>query len=98
QLFNAEDFVAQKNVLGKKITAPVNAYGMPQKPMMKNAAIDNELKSTQTVNELGTSAEAGAQSGSASTGMNSQQFILGAQIDLGASAAVNETVPMKTFN
>jgi hypothetical protein len=92
QLMNMEDFVAQKNLAVKKsMNNASSAYGMPNKAAGK-AGADTGLNATQTVNELGKT-ESGT-SGS----MNSQQFILNAQADLGANAKVNEAAAPKTFN
>ena len=92
QLVNMEDFVAQKNLAVKKTLNNTSAYGMPNKAQAAKAGTDTGLTSTQTINELGT--ESGA-NGS----MNSQQFILNAQADMGANAQVNEAIaPIKTFN
>lgn len=92
QLMNMEDFVAQKNLAVKKSLNNTSAYGMPNKAQAAKAGSDTGLTSTQTINELG--AETGAGSS-----MNSQQFILNAQADMGANAKVNEAhAPVKTFN
>lgn len=92
QLMNMEDFVAQKNLAVKKSLNNASAYGMPNKAAGK-AGADTGLKSTQTVNELGAT-----ESGTSGSSMNSQQFILNAQADLGANAKVNEAAAPKTFN
>lgn len=95
QLLNMEDFVAQKNLAVKKSLNNATAYGMPSKAQVNKAALEHGLKSTQTINELG-SAEAGKNSANS---MNSQQFILNSQIDLGGNAAINDVqAPTKTFN
>ncbi|MBA2404356.1 MAG: flagellar hook-length control protein FliK [Bdellovibrionales bacterium] len=88
QLVNMEDFVAQKNLAAKKSMNNASAYGMPNKAAGK-AGADTGLKATQTVNELGAT-----ESGTSGSSMNSQQFILNAQADLGANAKAN----VKTFN
>lgn len=96
QLMNMEDFVAQKNLAVKKNLNNTSAYGMGQKAPMQKAGLEHGLTSTQTVNELGGSTE--AMNGSTS-GINSQQFILSSQIDMGSNAQVNEAAaPVKTFN
>ncbi len=95
QLLNMEDFVAQKNLAVKKSLNNATAYGMPSKAQVNKAALEHGLKSTQTINELG-SAEAGKNSANA---MNSQQFILNSQIDLGSKTSMNDVqAPTKTFN
>jgi hypothetical protein len=95
QLINMEDFVAQKNLAVKKSINNANAYGMPGKAEVNKVALENGLKSTQTINELGA-----AESGKSSTSsMNSQQFILNSQMDIGGKSSVNDVQsPMKTFN
>ena len=93
QLMNMEDFVVQKNLVVKKTLNNTSAYGMPNKVNGK-AGADTGLKSTQTVNELGAK-----ESGTSGSSMNSQQFILNAQADLGANAKANEAqAVVKTFN
>jgi hypothetical protein len=94
QLMNMEDFVSQKNLAVKKSLNNASAYGMPNKAQMNKAGLENGLKSTQTINELGA-----AESGANGTAMNSQQFILNSQIDLGSNAKANEAqAATKTFN
>lgn len=94
QLLNLEDFVAQKNVAMKKNLNNASAYGMPHKGQTGKAGAEMGLKNTQTINELGAS-----ESGTGSSAMNSQQFILNSQIDLGSNAQANEVqAPVKTFN
>jgi len=94
QLVNMEDFVAQKNLAVKKSLNNTSAYGMPNKGHVGKAGMEVDLKSTQTINELGST-----ESGAGGSSMNSQQFILNAQADLGSNAKVNEMqAPMKTFN
>ena len=96
QLLNLEDFVAQKNLAVKKSLNNASAYGVPHKGNAGKAGVEHGLKSTQTINELGAT-ESGL--GSNSTSMNSQQFILNSQIDLGTNAKVNEAqASVKTFN
>ena len=94
QLMSMEDFVTQKNLAGKKGLNNSSAYGMPNKAVgQKVAALETDLKSTQTINELG------AKSSDAGSSMNSQQFILSAQADLSANAKVNEAQsPVKVLN
>lgn len=93
QLLNFEDFVAQKNMAMKKSMNNASAYGMPHKGQGGKAGAEMGLKNTQTINEI-----AASESGTGST-MNSQQFILNSQIDLGPNAQTNEVqAPMKTFN
>src|SRR5690606_4611470 len=93
QLVHMEDFVAQKNLAVKKSLNNTAAYGMPNKSVGK-AGAEAGLKSTQAINELGAT-----ESGSSGSTMNSQQFILNAQMDLGTNAKVNEAqAPVKTFN
>ena len=92
QLMNMEDFVAQKNLAVKKSLNNTSAYGMPNKAQAGKAGSDTGLTSTQTINELGADTGAGSS-------MNSQQFILNAQADMGANAKVNEAhATVKTFN
>ena len=92
QLLNLDDFVAQKNLAIKKSLNNASAYGMPAKGQTAKAGIDTGLNSTQTVNQL----ESGENGSSA---MNSQQFILNAQVDLGTNAKGNEAqIVAKTFN
>ncbi len=94
QLMNMDDFVAQKNAAAKKSLNHSSAYGMQNKAQSNKIGMEHGLKSTQTVNELGlTDSSAGRSS------MNSQQFILNSQIDLGSNAKANEAqAPVKTFN
>lgn len=92
QLMNMDDFVAQKNLAVKKSLNNASAYGMPNKVQAGKAGADTGLAATQTVNEIGAK-----ESGTGSSSMNSQQFILNAQADLGSNAQVNEAAP-KTFN
>jgi hypothetical protein len=92
QLVNMEDFVAQKNLAVKKSLNNASPYGMTNKAAGK-AGTDTGLNSTQTVNELGSK-----ESSTSGSSMNSQQFILNAQADLGANAKVNEAAATKTFN
>jgi hypothetical protein len=90
QLLNMEDFVAQKNLAVKKSLNNTSAYGMPAKAQSGKAGADTGLNSTQTVNQLGENG---------SSAMNSQQFILNAQVDMGANAKANEAqAVVKTFN
>ena len=84
QLVNMEDFVAQKNLAVKKSLNNASPYGMTNKAAGK-AGTDTGLNSTQTVNELSSK-----ESSTSGSSMNSQQFILNAQADLGANAKVNE--------
>ena len=91
QLVNMEDFVAQKNLAVKKSLNNASPYGMTNKAAGK-AGTDTGLNSTQTVNELSSK-----ESSTSGSSMNSQQFILNAQADLGANAKVNEAAT-KTFN
>ncbi len=92
QLVNMEDFVAQKNLAVKKSLNNASPYGMTNKAAGK-AGTDTGLNSTQTVNELSSK-----ESSTSGSSMNSQQFILNAQADLGANAKVNEAAATKTFN
>jgi hypothetical protein len=92
QLVNMEDFVAQKNLAVKKSLNNASPYGMTNKVAGK-AGTDTGLNSTQTVNELGSK-----ESSTSGSSMNSQQFILNAQADLGANAKTNEAAATKTFN
>ena len=91
QLVNMEDYVAQKNLAVKKSLNNASPYGMTNKAAGK-AGTDTGLNSTQTVNELSSK-----ESSTSGSSMNSQQFILNAQADLGANAKVNEAAT-KTFN
>jgi hypothetical protein len=94
QLINMDDFVAQKNLAVKKSMNNASAYGMPNKAAAGKAGADTGLTSTQTINELGS-----AESGTGSSSMNSQQFILNTQADLSSNAKVNEVqAPIKTLN
>ncbi len=97
QLMNMEDFLAQKNLAAKKNLNNAHAYGLNPKAPMQKAGLEHGLNSTQTINELGGST--GEASGGANSGINSQQFILSSQIDMGSNAQANEaTAPVKTFN
>ncbi len=94
QLMNMEDFVAQKNSAAKKALQQNNAYGLPVKGQIQKTALENNLKTTQTINELGS-----LDKGVSSQSMNSQQFILNSQIDLGGTPKLNETQAVtKTFD
>jgi hypothetical protein len=96
QLMSMEDFVAQKNLAMKKNLNNAQAYGMNPKAQIQKAGMEHGLNSTQTINELGGSTES---SNGSNSGINSQQFILSSQIDMGSNAQVNEaTAPAKTFN
>jgi hypothetical protein len=87
ELMKMEDFVAQKNIVNKKVL-PQNVYGM--NPQASKIALENGLKDTQVVKEIPS--EASPQT------MNSQQFILNMQADQ-KPASVNETAaPVKTFD
>jgi len=89
ELMKMEDFVAQKNMVNKKIL-PQNAYGM--NPQANKLALENGLKETQVVKDI-TASESGAQP------MNSQQFILNMQADQKPSGATHEVAaPVKTFD
>lgn len=93
QLMNMDDFVSQKNLAVKKsLNNSSSAYGLPNKAIgQKTAALENDLKSTQTINELG------AKSSESGSPMNSQQFILSAQAE-NSNAQLNETqAPAKVF-
>lgn len=97
QLMNMEDFLAQKNLAAKKHLNNAHAYGLNPKASMQKAGLEHGLNSTQTINELGGST--GEASGGANSGINSQQFILSSQIDMGSNAQANEaTASVKTFN
>jgi hypothetical protein len=89
QLLNNEDFVAQKNMAGKK--AAPNAYGMKVVPQtqQQKVALENGLQQSQVVKEASANESA----------MNSQQFILGLQTEQKTNLA-NETqaAPVKTFD
>jgi hypothetical protein len=88
QLLSNEDFVAQKNLLNKKVAS--NPYGMKQLPQQQKVALETGLQQTQVVKE------ASASEGSA---MNSQQFILGLQTEQKPSPQVSETpAPQKIFD
>lgn len=92
QLMNMEDFVAQKNLAVKKSLNNTSAYGIQNKAKTINAGSDTGLTSTQTISELGAETDKGSS-------MNSQQFILNAQADMGTNAKVNEAqAAVKTFN
>lgn len=94
QLMSLEDFVAQKNLATKKNIHPAHAYGMNPKTGTHKAGLEHGLKSTQTINELGAGTEA-----TTGQSMNAQQFILSAQVDMGASPKVNDVqAPVKTFD
>jgi hypothetical protein len=89
ELMKMEDFVAQKNMVNKKIL-PQNAYGM--NPQANKLALENGLKDTQVVKDI-TASESGAQP------MNSQQFILNMQAEQKPSGTTHEvTAPVKTFD
>ena len=94
QLMNMEDFVAHKNLATKKALQQNNAYGLPVKGQVQKAALENNLKTTQTINELGS-----LDKGVSSQSMNSQQFILNSQIDLGSNLKTNDVqASVKTFD
>jgi hypothetical protein len=94
QLMNMDDFVAQKNLAVKKSLNNSSAYGMPTKTPINKASLEHDLKSTQTINEIGASA-----SESNGSAMNSQQFILNSQIDLGSShKSIESQAPVKAFD
>lgn len=88
ELMKMEDFVAQKNIVNKKIL-PQNVYGM--NPHANKIALENGLKNEQVVKE-GTSTETMPQS------TNSQQFILGLQAEQKPSAPADVNAPVKTFD
>lgn len=83
QLLNMEDFVAQKNLVNKK-ALPNQAYGM-QRPAVEKLALENGLKSTQVVKDIGTLENPA----SSATPMNSQQFILNMMNEQGSNATAN---------
>ncbi len=89
ELLKMEDFVAQKNIVNKKVL-PQNAYGM--NPQANKIALENGLKNTEVVQDLAALKDQGSQP------MNSQQFILNMQTEQN-SGSVNETAaPVKTFD
>lgn len=63
QLLNNEDFVAQKNLVAKKMIP--NAYGMKTLPQNQKVALEAGLNQTQVVKEA-----------TDASSMNSQQFLL----------------------
>lgn len=87
ELMKMEDFVAQKNIVNKKVM-PQNVYGM--NPHANKIALENGLKNTQVVKE-GTS-EAAPQT------MNSQQFILNMQAEQKPTGSAEVAAPTKTFD
>ena len=93
QLMNMEDFVAQKNLVNKK-TLP-QGYGIHPKPEIHKHALENGLKTTQTINE--TNAAEGAAVGGAAVG--SQQFILNMMNEQQGSPRVADAqAPQKVFD
>jgi hypothetical protein len=89
QLMNLEDFVAQKNVVSKKVLPP-NAYGLKSEAA-KQTALESGLLQSQVVREV---------SGAAEGSINSQQFLLGLSVEQGAgkSGDVQSASQIKTFN
>jgi hypothetical protein len=93
QLMGMEDFVAQKNLVTKK-PLQTNSYGIKAQPAVKNA-VEQDLKTTQVVSELGSLEQARPQA----TPVNSQQFILGMMAEQSSAPKVSETAsPVKVFD
>lgn len=88
ELLKMDDFVAQKNLVNKKLLSQ-NAYGM--NPQANKLALENGLKETQVVNE-------GASVETASQPVNSQQFILNMQAEQKPIATNDVAAPVKTFD
>lgn len=81
QLLSNEDFVAQKNLMSKKSFS--NAYGMKSVPVEnQKIAAEAGLKQTQVVKEMGAVEN---------PAMNSQQFILGIQLENNTNSQLTET-------
>jgi hypothetical protein len=94
KLMSMEDFVAQKNLAAKK-NMPVSGYGM-NKPQVQKLALENGLKSTQVVKDIGALENPNAQSGP----VNSQQFILNMMKESGNTNAsdVHGAAAVKVFD
>lgn len=91
QLMNMEDFVAQKNLVNKK-SLP-HGYGIHHKPEVHKHALENGLKTTQTITET-TPTE-----GIAAGAVSSQQFILNMMNEQqGAPAVADAQAPQKVFD
>ena len=88
ELLKMEDFVAQKNIVNKKIV-PQNVYGM--NPQANKIALENGLKNTQVVKEA-TLAETPSQP------VNSQQFILNMMSEQKPTGSQEVAAPVKTFD
>jgi hypothetical protein len=94
QLMSMEDFVAQKNLAAKK-SAHTSPYGI-NKSANQKVALENGLKPHQLVGEASAS-----ESGTSGSGMNSQQFILGLNVEQAPNQnqKLNEIqAPVKTFD
>ncbi len=89
ELLKMEDFVAQKNIVNKKIV-PQNVYGM--NPQANKIAMENGLKNTEVVKDLAALKDQGSQT------MNSQQFILNMQAEQKPGSVNDVAAPMKTFD
>jgi len=89
ELLKMEDFVAQKNIVNKKIVTQ-NAYGM--NPQANKIAMENGLKNTEVVKDLAALKDQGSQT------MNSQQFILNMQAEQKPGSVNEVAAPMKTFD
>lgn len=85
ELLKMEDFVAQKNIVNKKIV-PQNVYGM--NPQATKIALENGLKNTEVVKEVTTTEQP----------VNSQQFILNMQAEQKPTGSQEVAAPVKTFD
>jgi hypothetical protein len=90
ELMKLEDFVAQKNIVNKKVL-PQNVYGM--NPQASKIALENGLKNTQVVNDV-----AAGNGEAASQPMNSQQFILNMMSEQKPASTNEVAAPVKTFD
>ncbi|MES2527955.1 MAG: flagellar hook-length control protein FliK [Bdellovibrionota bacterium] len=90
ELLKMEDFVAQKNLVNKKVL-PQNVYGM--NPQANKIAMENGLKNSQIVKDAASAnGEAGSQP------MNSQQFILNMMSENKPTGSQEVAAPVKTFD
>lgn len=85
ELLKMEDFVAQKNIVNKKIV-PQTVYGM--NPQASKIAMESGLKNTQVVKEATTTEQP----------VNSQQFILNMQAEQKPTGSQEVAAPVKTFD
>lgn len=91
ELLNMEDFVAQKNLINKKVL-PQNVYGM--NPQATKIAMENGLKNTQVVKDAATIANPET----VSQPMNSQQFILNMMSENKPTGSQEVAAPVKVFD